>query len=1134
MSDESKLNIQITADASGIEAATAAASATITDMKELVVEATSRMAEAQAAFGASAAAGNQVAKEALASYVAELAAAQVALDKAKASAASGLGSGANYSAVDAEKMQASTAWNREMAAANKAEEARIAAARAAEMAALKADILARSELELAGAEDTVTAAAMRSSLAWNREMAAANMAAEAEITAARAAEMAALKADILARSELELAGSEDVVAAATARSSTAWNREMAAANMAAEAEITEARAAEMAALKADILARSETALAGSEERAAVASYNHAEAMGAARISMGAATGSMGMMESGMARVMASSAIMGPVLAAAVPVAVFAVGVAMAIQFGEAIYKAFDMGGEAARKSQEEVAAVSDTLDHMNAQLAVTLDKELEAKAKSDGKPFNGLKLSADEAALAAANLEEKLDGVIKREEAMLKGMAGTTTQQMFGIKSGTHEEDVMIGEHARHLDEAKDSQAALNESANFGNSLAERHNELLAIQAVRARGMAVGAEANLSYTGYDNLGNAVKRTLDIDHARHVASLGNVQTEIEAVNALITAQEKEHAAIKATMDVQANEPKHNNDKLVEKGEKGELEAWKKTQDENFKAEEAHIKTNHELTRNSLADEVAQLEELGARRRAMQAEYYDRAIKIAGMTPETRTTIPVLKAERGNLSAEGSIENEALNTSVATQADARAREIAKLKASAAASLAAEELKAEEAHSAALRSIHAISNTQAMNEDLGFAKQETQARLDNNEMAMKAAQSAGESEATTVAKLMAERTKILQDGLNHEQSIRDAAAIKADAEQRDALKRALEESKKAGDDKQSQAEKFIEHNERMGYTSGSKAASQKLAAVNQNEKGQTADINLQEAKLGPDAEKEGNANFEEYQKLEQRKIEVARKAADERMRITMQEAERQQQQFQRMFNSMTGPLNTFTDHWLTSGRRMGAAFQQMGDQMAMNFINAEMRMLEKHLAVELQKKLATLEGNAVQVTSTITANAVKEASDTTTAIKSVAKKAADAAAGAWSAVSSIPFVGPVLAPIAAATAWTGVMALAAFEGGTDYIPHQGVAMLHEGEAVATKSEGSKISQLISIAGKGQQGDQGQQGQSTGGDIHYHDHTNLSGIDGSSVAGMYRQHSASARREFNRQLRLSGRTQG
>ena len=1078
MADESKLDIQITADASGVEAATAAATASIEGLSQAVKEATSRMAEAEAAFGASAAAGNKVAKEALASYVAELAAAQVALDKAKASAAAGLGSGTDYSSADIDKMQASTAWNREMAAANKAEEARIAASRAAELAALKADILARSELELAGAEDVVTAA--------------------------------------------------------TARSSTAWNREMAAANAAAEAEVAEARAAEMAALRADILARSETTLAASEERAAVASYNHAEAMGAARISMGAATGSMGMMESGMARVMASSTIMGPVLAAAVPVAVFAVGVAMAIQFGEAIYKAFDMGGEAARKSHEEISAVNDTLDHMNAQLAVTLDKEMEAKAKSDGKPFNGLKLSADEAALAAANLEEKLDGVIKREEAMLKGMAGTTTQQMFGIKSGTHEEDVMIGEHARHLDEAKDSQAALNESASFGNSLAERHNELLAIQAVRARGMAVGVEANLSYTGYDNLGNAVKRTLDIDQARHVASLGNVQTEIEAVNALITVQEKEHAVIKATMGVQANEPKHNNDKLAEKGEKGELEAWKKTQDENFKAEEAHIKTNHELTHTSLAAEVAQLEDLGARRRAMQIEYYDRAIKIAGMSAETRTSIPVLKAERGNVATEGQVENEGLNTSVATQADARAREIAKLKASAAASLAAEELKAEEAHSTALRSIHAISNTQAMNEDLGFAKQETQARLDNNEMAMKAAQSAGESEAVTVARLADERLKIIQDGLNHEQAIRDAARVKEAAEQRDALKRALEESKKAGDDKQSQAEKFIEHNERMGYTSGSKAASQELAAVNQNEKGQTADINLQEAKLGPDAGKEGNANFEEYQKLEQRKTSVARKAADERMRITMQEAERQQQQFQRMFNSMTGPLNTFTDHWLTSGRRMGAAFQQMGDQMAMNFINAEMRMLEKHLAVELQKKLATLEGNAVQATSTVTANAVKEASDTTTSIKSIAKKAADAAAGAWSAVSSIPYVGPVLAPIAAATAWTGVMALAAFEGGTDYIPHQGVAMLHEGEAVATKSEGSKISQLIAIAGNGQRGEQGQQGQSSGGDIHYHDHTSLSGIDGASVAGMYRQHAASARREFGRLLRLSGRTQG
>jgi len=42
------------------------------------------------------------------------------------------------------------------------------------------------------------------------------------------------------------------------------------------------------------------------------------------------------------------------------------------------------------------------------------------------------------------------------------------------------------------------------------------------------------------------------------------------------------------------------------------------------------------------------------------------------------------------------------------------------------------------------------------------------------------------------------------------------------------------------------------------------------------------------------------------------------------------------------------------------------------------------------------------------------------------------------------------------------------------------------------------------------------------------TGGSVQYQDHTNISAIDGASVAGMYRKNAAAGRREFTRQLRL------
>jgi len=84
----------------------------------------------------------------------------------------------------------------------------------------------------------------------------------------------------------------------------------------------------------------------------VATYSHSEAMEAAKVSMGAMTGSAYMMETGLAKVAAGSSVVGPMLAAMVPVAIFAAGVFLLYDLGEALYKAFDMGGEGAREFEQ--------------------------------------------------------------------------------------------------------------------------------------------------------------------------------------------------------------------------------------------------------------------------------------------------------------------------------------------------------------------------------------------------------------------------------------------------------------------------------------------------------------------------------------------------------------------------------------------------------------------------------------------------------------------------------------------------------------------------------------------------------------------------------------------------------------
>ncbi len=236
--------------------------------------------------------------------------------------------------------------------------------------------------------------------------------------------------------------------------------------------------------------------------------------------------------------------------------------------------------------------------------------------------------------------------------------------------------------------------------------------------------------------------------------------------------------------------------------------------------------------------------------------------------------------------------------------------------------------------------------------------------------------------------------------------------------------------------------------------------------------------------------------------------------------------------QQTWNDTFQNVTGSFSQTMATWLVvsdgyntqfsvlMGRMMVSVVEQFAQsiiQMGVQWAAHEAQTLLLHMATEDAKTTITVTGNTIQTTSTISANAIKQASDATTATMSISKKAADAAAGAWNALSNIPVVGPVLGAAAAAATWAGVMALAAFENGADYIPRTGVAMLHQGEAVATAGENSRISQVISMAAGG-----------AGGDVHYHSNANFTGIDGASVAGMYRSNAAAGRREFARQMRL------
>lgn len=113
--------------------------------------------------------------------------------------------------------------------------------------------------------------------------------------------------------------------------------------------------------------------------------------------------------------------------------------------------------------------------------------------------------------------------------------------------------------------------------------------------------------------------------------------------------------------------------------------------------------------------------------------------------------------------------------------------------------------------------------------------------------------------------------------------------------------------------------------------------------------------------------------------------------------------------------------------------------------------------------HLLTETKKTSSTVAGEAARLTAKESAAAAGKAAEATEGAATISKDAAKAAAGAYSAVAGIPIVGPILAPIAAGTAFAAVMAyesLASLDVGAWNVPRDMPAMIHKGETVVPKT--------------------------------------------------------------------------
>jgi hypothetical protein len=195
-----------------------------------------------------------------------------------------------------------------------------------------------------------------------------------------------------------------------------------------------------------------------------------------------------------------------------------------------------------------------------------------------------------------------------------------------------------------------------------------------------------------------------------------------------------------------------------------------------------------------------------------------------------------------------------------------------------------------------------------------------------------------------------------------------------------------------------------------------------------------------------------------------------------------ISEKAAQQQAQAFQRVVAPITSAFTTSINGIIMGTQTMQMAVGRMLDSILLKYLDVAIKSTVQWIASEAQKTMATATGSATRLATVEAAHSAEKASASVLNLATIRADAAKAAAGAYSAVVGIPYVGPFLAPAAAATAYAAVGAyegLASFDVGAWSIPHDGVGMLHAGEMVLPPPQSEVLRGALAGRGAGVGGD-------------------------------------------------------
>jgi hypothetical protein len=154
-----------------------------------------------------------------------------------------------------------------------------------------------------------------------------------------------------------------------------------------------------------------------------------------------------------------------------------------------------------------------------------------------------------------------------------------------------------------------------------------------------------------------------------------------------------------------------------------------------------------------------------------------------------------------------------------------------------------------------------------------------------------------------------------------------------------------------------------------------------------------------------------------------------------------------------FLKAFDQINSSWLQVQNRMMFSTRNLSLEFAKMGQNILISIVDN----MEKAALVAIEKEVMMTIAHSTGVTERVATDASGAAASTAISKSSALEQGIQAAKLAfkntYATVSQWPIVGPILAPPLASAAF---VAVAAFEDGTGYVPRDGMAYLHEGEAV------------------------------------------------------------------------------